>query len=415
MSTHYDIVIIGGGMVGASLACALADSGLDIAVIDAQAASTGFDPAQFDLRVSAITRASQHLFENIAAWPGMQARRVTPYQDMRVWDATGSGTIHFSAADIGEPNLGHIIENRVIVAALTERLQQAANIDYLAPARPARLSQPGPEHARLELDDGQSLDARLIVGADGARSWLRRQAGIDTLGWSYQQKGVVATVKPEHGHQDTAWQRFLPSGPLAFLPLGGRHCSIVWSTSEQEADALLELDETAFLQRLNQALGDSPLGRITATGPRAAFPLRLQHARRYIGQRIALVGDAAHTIHPLAGQGVNLGLLDAATLAGLILDAQQTRRDPGGHARLRRYERARKADNLLMMAAMDGFKRLFSNDHRLASLARNLGLKLTDSAGPIKQRLIRQAMGLDGHLPRLAQPAWAYPEASNSQ
>jgi len=403
---HYDLVIVGGGMVGAALACALADSDLRLAIIDARAPDTAFTPDTFDLRVSAITRASQHLFENLDAWPGMQARRVTPYQEMRVWDATGRGSIHFSAADIGEPDLGHIIENRVILGALTERLQAAANIDLLAPARPLRLQPAHQQPASLTLADGRQLHARLIVGADGARSWVRRQLGIDCLGWSYGQKGLVATVRPQHGHHDTAWQRFLPSGPLALLPLGREHCSIVWSCAEEEAEQLLQLPPDAFLQRLNQALGDTPLGRIEHSGPRAAFPLRLQHARSYIGPRVALVGDAAHTIHPLAGQGVNLGLLDAATLAGRVLELQQQGRDFGHSLRLRQYQRARKADNLLMMASMDAFKRLFSNDNPLLSRIRNTGLALADAASPLKHQLMRQAMGLDARLPQLSQARW---------
>ncbi len=406
MSEHYDIIIVGGGMVGAALACALTHSELRIAIIDARAPDTGFTPDTFDLRVSAITRASQHLFENLGAWPGMQSRRVTPYQEMRVWDATGRGSIHFSAADIGEPDLGHIIENRVILGALTERLQAADNIDLLAPATPTRLQPAYPQTASLTLADGRQLRARLIVGADGARSWVRRQLGIDCLGWSYGQKALVATVRPQHGHHDTAWQRFLPGGPLALLPIGQEHCSIVWSCAEEEAEQLLQLEPDVFLQRLDQALGDSPLGRIEHSGPRAAFPLRLQHARSYIGPRVALVGDAAHTIHPLAGQGVNLGLLDAATLAGMILDLQQQGRDFGHMLRLRQYQRTRKADNLLMMASMDGFKRLFSNDNPVLSRIRNLGLSLADTALPLKHRLMRQAMGLDAHLPQLSQRRW---------
>ncbi|MDH5300614.1 MAG: UbiH/UbiF/VisC/COQ6 family ubiquinone biosynthesis hydroxylase [Gammaproteobacteria bacterium] len=400
---QYDVVIVGGGMVGAAIACALAPQELRIAVLDAHEARTDWQPDQpFDLRVSAITRASQRFLTAVGAWPNMVARRVHPYHDMRVWDATGQGQIHFDSAELAEPDLGHIIENSVIQAALVERMRDFANIHYFAPSKPVALHTDA-THARLQLQDGRELHSKLLIGTDGARSWVRETLGIQTTGWPYGQKAVVCVVTTEHSHQDTCWQRFLPTGPLAFLPMAGNHSAIVWSTSHEQAEELLALDETDFLQRMTDALGDTPLGRVASTGKRAAFPLRLQHSHEYVRERVALAGDAAHAIHPLAGQGVNLGLLDAAALVEMISDRLQQGRDFGRRHNLRKYERARKSDNLLMMASMDGFKRLFSNDIRTLSLGRNLGLDAMDRLAPLKHEVIQHAMGLKGELPPLSR------------
>ncbi len=403
----YDIIIVGAGMVGATLACALGPSALRIAVLEAQPLPG--DTAQsddVDLRVSAITRASQRTFTAVGAWPGMVARRMNAFREMHVWDAGSasihSGEIHFDSAEIGENTLGHIIENRVIQAALLERLRGFSNITLLCPASVASVDITV-EGACIGLEDGRRLTARLVVGADGAHSKVRQLAGITTRGWSYAQKGVVATVQTELPHRDTAWQRFLPSGPLAFLPLHDGRCSIVWSTTPEHADALVAMDEATFLAALSQAFGDKLGKMIASTGSRAAFPLNLQHAMAYTAPRLALIGDAAHTLHPLAGQGVNLGVLDAATLAEVVLDAHRLGKDMGAHGTLRRYERWRKGDNLAMMAAMDGFKRLFSNDFMPLHWLRNSGLRLTHRATPVKNLMMRHAMGLMGDLPKMAQ------------
>ena len=395
----YDVVIVGGGMVGATLACALGDTSLRVAVLEPHPAQTEWDEKEYDIRVSAITRATQRVFEAVGAWPGMQARRVCAYQQMHVWDATGSGQINFDAADIGEPDLGHIIENRVILAALLERMGQFENISLYCPASVTQM-QRDERGVQLELADGQSLQAQLVVGADGANSWVREQAGIDTIGWPYQQTAVVATITTELSHQHSCWQRFMPTGPLAFLPLPENLSSIVWSTSPEQADALMAMDAPAFLAALHQAFGGH-LGKMLATGPRGAFPLQLRHARRYTDPRLVLVGNAAHAIHPLAGQGLNLGVSDAAALAEVVLAAMQHGSDIGELAVLRRYERWRKADNLAVMGAMDGFKRLFSNDNLLLRPLRNLGMSLAERAVPVKHMMIRRAMGLEGDLPAL--------------
>ncbi|MBD3670212.1 MAG: UbiH/UbiF/VisC/COQ6 family ubiquinone biosynthesis hydroxylase [Gammaproteobacteria bacterium] len=389
---QYDVVIVGGGMVGAALACALGDSALKVAVVEGREPDLGWPREDYDIRVSAITRASQHLFENLGVWEGMCQRRVSAYTDMHVWDATGRGEIHFDSADIGEPDLGHIIENSVIQSVLLTRLAELENIDLLCPLSIESMEFDGRAYT-LVAGDGRQLQARLLVGADGARSRVREQAGIAAKGWSYEQSAVVCTVTTAQSHRNTAWQRFMPSGPLAFLPLTENRSSIVWSTTPQQAEALLALDETAFCRALGEAF-EFRLGEVTSTGPRGAFPLGLSHAEHYVQNGLALVGDAAHTIHPLAGQGVNLGLADAAALAEVLLEAHAARKDIGSLAVLRRYERWRRSENLAMMATMDGFKRLFSNNSAPLRWLRNLGLGLTNSLGPVKNSLMRQAMGL---------------------
>ena len=391
-TSNYDIVIIGAGMVGASLACALADSTLSIAVVEGREPPTGWPEDSFDIRVSAITRASENLFRRLGAWEEMIALRVQPYQAMEVWDATGSGHIHFDAAELGEPNLGHIIENRVITRALLGQLRRHDNIDYHCPATPKRLLLRSGQ-AQLQMEDGRLLQGKLVVGADGAHSWLRHQAGIEVDERPYRQTAVVTTVQTEHPHQDTAWQRFLPTGPLAFLPLPEGRSSIVWSTSAEEAERLLSLDDAAFMSELGEAF-EHRLGAVTTVGPRAAFPLKGRHAREYVRPHLALVGDAAHTIHPLAGQGVNLGLADVEELASVVLAAHRAQRPIGSFKTLRRFERARRGDNLLMLDAMGAFKALFSNDTPGLRELRNLGLDLADRSGPLKHYIVARAMGL---------------------
>lgn len=402
MNTDYDLIIAGGGMVGSALACALGQSELRIALIEGLPLERARPGAELDLRVSAISRASQRIFAAVGAWEGMTAWRVSPFRDMRVWDAGGFGQIHFDSAAIGEPLLGWIVENRVIQFALLERARQLPAVELMCPAELETAQASDDNRWRVRLSDGRELTARLLVGADGAQSKVRQWAGIETGGWSYDQKGVVANVRTAESHQETAWQRFLPTGPLAFLPLHDGRCSIVWSTSPERAEALLAMGEPDFAQALGEAF-EWRLGSIVRVGARAAFPLRLQHTHQYVKPGLALIGDAAHVVHPLAGQGVNLGLLDAATLAEVILDALAAGQEIGSFKTLRRYERWRKGDNLLMLGVMDGFKRLFGASLPPVPLIRNLGLALTDAAGPIKNRIARRAMGLEGDLPRLAR------------
>lgn len=397
---NFDLVIVGGGMVGSALACAVAEAGFQVCVLEAQAPQSDWPPEEIDLRVSALSRASQRILQHLGVWERMTELRISPYSDMHVWDAGGKGRIHFSAGDIGEPNLGHIVENRVTQLALWERLGQLPNVARICPAGITQLETGA--SPRIRLDDGRTLQAQLIVGADGRESLVRKLAGIGTQGWDYDQHAIVATIRPQRHHQDTAWQRFMPTGPLALLPISDGRCSIVWSTSPLQAQALMGLDDGAFCAALTQT-SEKILGEILEVGPRGLFPLRLGHAETYIREGLALVGDAAHAIHPLAGQGVNLGFLDAATLAEVLIDARKAGRKIASQATLRRYERARKGANLGMLGAMDFFKRFFSNEILPLQLLRNLGLSLIDHAGPVKDQIMRRALGLSGELPELAR------------
>jgi 2-octaprenylphenol hydroxylase len=320
---------------------------------------------------------------------------------MFVWDGGGGGAIEFDADDIGVPFLGHIVENRVVQIALLERICADPAIDVISPAAAAG-STVEPEGVALRLEDGRALRTRLLVGADGRDSRVRAFAGIATRGWAYDQQALVATVATARHHEDTAWQRFLPGGPLAFLPLWDGRSSIVWSVPADQAEVLMAMDRSTFARELAVAI-DGRFGEVIDVGPRSAFPLGLMTVDAYVAARIALVGDAAHTIHPLAGQGVNLGLLDAAALAEVVGAAVGRGRDPGGLPTLRRYERWRKGHNLAMAFAMDGFKRVFGMDWTPVRLARSLGLHLTDRSSVLKRLLMRQAMGDQGDLPTLAR------------
>lgn len=400
-AVDFDVLIAGGGLVGACCAAALAQSGVSVAVLEARAPTLQFDPTTIDLRVSAISRASERIFRHLAAWDGMVRRRVSPYREMHVWDSAGAGAVHFDSADIAEPSLGYIIENRVIQAALWERLQSLPNVTLLCPSTVASWElRDNAIHVRTT--EQRVWRARLLIGADGADSRVRELANIVAHGWMYDQHAVVAAVTTEQPHADTAWQRFLPDGPLAFLPLNNGQCSIVWSTTPTHAAQLLELDDAAFAATLEVTFAGR-LGRILHCGPRASFALRLQYAQRYVRSRIALIGDAAHSVHPLAGQGANLGFLDAAALAEVVVAAAAAGLDIGDERVLARYERWRKGDNVLMMGAMDGIKRLFGPVPAPLVWLRNAGLQLTDQLTPAKEFFIRRAMGLNGDLPELAR------------
>jgi 2-octaprenylphenol hydroxylase len=400
MKSGYDIVIVGGGMVGAALACALGGTRFKVAVLE-QRPLPPPSPV-YDLRVSAITLASRAFFENVGAWAGMANRRVARVAAMQVWDENGSGTIRFDAAEIGEPELAYIIENSVIQAALVGRLAQFTNIHWLCPVEIDRFDLTS-ELPRVVLRDGRILEARLLVGADGATSRVREAAGLEVRRHGLEQQSIVATVRTQHAHGDIARQLFLATGPLAFLPLPEPHtCSIVWSADTPRAHDLMALDDESFRAGLQAAFGNH-LGVIGSVSPRASFPLALSHARSYVRERVALVGDAAHTVHPLAGQGVNLGFLDTAMLAEVLLAAEEKQQDIGAYPVLRRYERARKADNLSMVAMTGGFRYLFSNRLPGIKELRNLGLDFANTATPLKNQIVRRASGLSGDLPRLAR------------
>lgn len=388
MSQHYDVIIVGAGMVGACLAAALgSEETLKIALIEPFALKpiSANDPA--DLRVSAISQASEHLLKNLNIWPHLINDRLSPFTDMKVWE-TESSAIHFDSADIGEPHLGHLIENRHIQQACLSQCQQHPNIDFICPDKPS-----SKDGNTLVLDSGLELSADLIVAADGAQSPLREWAGISTKGWDYEQQGIVCTVTTELPHRQTARQRFLPEGPLAFLPLANPHrCSIVWSNSTEEAQLLNQLSDDDFKHTLAKAFNHK-LGQIVEVSQRASFPLKLRHAEHYIEPGFALVGDAAHTIHPLAGQGVNIGFLDAATLAEIVIETHRKRRDIGSLHMLAKYQRRRKGDNIAIQLTMDVFKRVFGSDNPAIRLARQCGFNTVNNSSLLKNLFIHQASG----------------------
>lgn len=388
---QYDIAIVGAGLVGLSLAAMLGNRGFKIALIEARAPKSSWPQGSIDLRVFAISRVSQRLLADIGAWAAI-APNASAYGDMHVWDASGNGEIHFSSADFGEPDLGHIVESRVIEAALFAVIQSIPTIRLFCPSVIASLERENDQH-RVVFEDGSSLSARLLIGADGKHSQVRDYAGIHALASDYGQQAMVAVVTTERGHDATAWQRFLPTGPLAFLPLRDGQSSIVWSATTDEAKRLLALDATGFCDELGEAF-DYRLGKILACGERTLFPLLRQYAEHTVAPGVALVGDAAHVIHPLAGQGVNLGFKDVRELAAVLIAAQQAGQDIASQPVLRRYERARKGDNMATMLAMDGFKHLFGSELAPVRWLRNAGLNFFDAAAPLKNKLIRLAMGL---------------------
>ena len=386
---HYDVVIAGGGITGLTLAAALRNSALRIAIIDQNQPVTVTD--EYSLRVSAINHAALQLFDQVGAFEGMVKLRVSPFREMHVWDSTGVGQIHFDSAELGLDTLGYIIENNVIQHALLAVIEQAETIDWLCPAKIASVEL-NERLKRVDLVGGTSITAQLVVGADGANSFVRQAMGIELLRRPYQQQAIVCTVATEYDHEQTAWQCFSPAGPLAFLPLKNGQCSVVWSLDQSEAETILALDQAAFAARLEQAF-EYRLGSVEAVSSRAMFPLGHGHVERYVQPGLALIGDAAHTIHPLAGQGANLGISDAACLAKVISEALQARRQWSALYTLRKYERRRKGANRLMEASMTSFKYLFGNNNPFLAELRNTGLNLIDHVAPVKQILIKQALG----------------------
>lgn len=394
----FDLVVVGGGLVGATLAADLGQRGFHLALVEARP-TPDLPRTGFDLRVSAMTRATEHVLECLGVWGLLPTERMQPFRQMVVWDVPEVGEVRFDSADIAEPALGHIVENAAVQRALDTRLGQLEAVEVF---RPAELETLRLEPTRMALTvEGKTLYAPLVVGADGSRSRVRELAGIGVRKAAYGQRAVVATVTVSRGHGETAWQRFLPTGPLAFLPLPGAHASIVWSTTPAHADALVHMSETNFVQALGEAY-EGRLGDVELAGPRAAFELTRISARNYVKPRVALAGDAAHTVHPLAGQGVNLGILDAAALAEVLGDARAADRDLGRLHTLRKYERWRKGHNAIMQTALSGFNWVFASRFGPLKRARNMGLRLTDQLPPLKRWFMQYASGLSGDLPATA-------------
>lgn len=406
--THYDIAIVGGGMVGGALSVLLGNQGFRVAVIEASDLAPRWQSEHAEARVSALTEASRQLFDTLGLWSAMMARRITPYSRMTVWDGAGNGEIHFNAQDVMAPALGYIVENSVITDVLHDAMQQHSHITCFSNVQVTQVSDARKGGAydtvrTLTLSDDRVLDAAVVVAADGARSPLRRMLGIGTQAWDTHQHAVVAVVTHEYPHSEQAQQVFLPTGPLAFLPLNGEGAeghmsSVVWSADTAEAERLMALEDTAFAAALTTAF-EQRLGRVMTVGARASFPLVQRHAKQYALPSFVAVGDAAHGIHPLAGQGANLGFLDAAVLAEELGRARQQGAPISDLRVLKRYERRRRPDNAAMLSAMEAFCRGFGEQNIWVKWARNAGLRAVDRCGPLKRFFIRQALGERPDLP----------------
>ncbi len=399
----FDLAIAGGGIVGATLACLLDGLDLRVALVERRLPDEGgvaFQGAElrFDARVSALNEFSRRVLVDVGVWSEVRAVRCCDYREMRVWDAEGTGSIHFSAAALGAESLGTIVENSVVLAGLYERLRGQENLTVVSPFTSVALESDG-DGTILIGDCGRRLRASLLVGADGGNSAVRRLAGMPGRERDYEQEAVVTTVRTERSHGFTAWQRFLDSGPLALLPLAAaedsefRHGSIVWSTRPEQAEELVRLPEKQFCARLATAI-EHRLGAVESSDRRFRFPLRQRWADHYAKDGIVLAGDAAHTIHPLAGQGVNLGIRDVAVLAEELRAGLAAGRRLPDPVLPRRYERRRKGDNLGMMWTMAGLHRLFGPQPPPLRWLRNTGLGFVDRASPLKNFLARRAMGV---------------------
>jgi 2-octaprenyl-6-methoxyphenol hydroxylase len=404
LPSDADMVIVGGGLVGLSLAAALGRAGLSVVVVDREAPGAAAGDA-FDGRASAIAWGSAQALAGIGLWPRL-VLQAEPIRDIRVSDGDSTLFVHYDHRDVGDHPLGYIVENRHIRRALYAFLAETPEVTLLAPAAVERLAADG-HGVEARLVGGHVIKARLAVACDGRNSPMREAAGIAVTRWDYPQTGIVCAITHEAPHRGIAHERFLSAGPFAVLPLpdsedGAHRSSIVWTERRELAPAMLELPDDEFSGEIQSRFGQA-LGRIRVAGRRWSYPLGLLQAGRYVAGRLALAGDAAHAIHPIAGQGLNLGLRDVAALAECMVDAFRLGLDIGGAEVLARYERWRRFDSLVLIAATDGLNRLFSTDLEPLRVARDLGLGLVDALPPVKRLFMRHAMGLVGELPRLAR------------
>eukprot|EP00439_Symbiodinium_sp_Y106_P088092 s1_g628.t1 len=401
-AAKYDVIVAGGGLTGLPLALALAQGGLQVAVVDTLDPAVDVDPA-FDGRVSSIADASLRMLDKLGVAQHLDGQ-LQPINDIVVTDGRPGETaaplfLHFDHKEIGDAPLGVMVENRHLRVALRKALAGADGITLMAPDKIVSFDVE-PSHVSVTLESGPVLEGALLVGADGRNSQIRRQADIQTVGWSYGQSGIVTTVEHALPHDGVAQEYFLPSGPFAVLPMVGNRSSLVWTEETELADALLGLDDEGFASECAKRFGPY-LGEMRPVGPRWSYPLSLQLARDYVRPRIALAGDAAHGIHPLAGQGLNLGLRDVAALADVLVDARRVGLDIGALATLDRYQRWRRFDNVSLAVACDGLNRLFSNDVAPLRLLRDVGLGIVNRIGPARRFFMRLAGGGVGDLPRL--------------
>ena len=396
-----DVFVAGGGMVGLTAALALVQGGLKVALADPLTREMVTAPT-FDGRVSALSYSSVRMYRALGVWEHL-AREAQPINDILVTDADldrvpSPFSLHFDDGEASEP-LGYMVENRHIRAGLFARVGAKSNLTLLSGCKVARLSIIS-DHAAIILNDGREFAARVVIAADGRDSHLREAMGIETVAWEYAQHGIVTTVTHERPHNGVAYEHFLPAGPFAILPMKGNRSALVWTERAVRAPALMALSDAEFIGEIGQRFGDH-LGAIESVGPRWSYPLSFHLARSYVRSRFALAGDAAHGIHPIAGQGLNLGFKDVAALAETILDAARLGLDFGSEDVLKRYERWRRFDSFVLAASTDALNRLFSNDIAPVRMARDLGMGMVDRIGPLRRFFMRQAGGETGRLPRL--------------
>ncbi|MGY2794505.1 2-octaprenyl-6-methoxyphenol hydroxylase [Thermostichus sp. MS-CIW-36] len=398
----FEVVIAGAGMVGSTLAAALGQAGIRVGLIEGRDLSQGVGA---DGRASALALGTARILQRIGVWPLMEAWGVSPIHRIQVSDGESPWMAQLRRETLQAPALGYVVENQITQKALLQRIRECPSVTLFSPAQVQSFS-PAADHIRVELaQEGsrQTLRAALLVIADGARSRLREQAGIPLSRWGYGQVCIVSTLTHEHPHRQVAYERFQVSGPFAILPTSDPHRScVVWTVRQADRDWLMGLSEAEFLQAIRPWFG-SQLGALLAASPRACYQPQRAHAQTYIGSRLALVGDAAHTTHPLGGQGANLGMRDVAALAALLIEAKLTGQDPGDPALLQAYERCRRPENALVLFATDAANRLFSNRSWPLLVLRRLGLWGLEVLPLLKPALMRQAMGIRPHQPQLQQ------------
>lgn len=393
-----DIVIVGGGLNGFPLAIALAQAGLDVTVLEREDPSTVVTDI-FDGRVSAIAHASRNLLKSIGVWPHIP--EAEPMLDIRITDGPSKLFLHYDHRQLGDEPFGHMVENRHMRIAFQARIKELPNLKLLAPVNYSEIDRRS-DGATITLEDGREINCRLIVAADGRASRLREMAGIGTFGWSYDQSGIVCSVAHEKPHQGVAQERFLNPGPFAILPMSNNRSSLVWTESTETAAKIMKLDDEKFREAMARRFG-TYLGDLKVVGPRWSYPLALHQADAYVDERLALIGDAAHGMHPIAGQGLNLGLRDVAALAEIIIDACRLGLDPGSENNLKKYQDWRRFDSLMLLAITDGLNRLFVTDVDVVRLARDLGLAAVNKMPRLKGFFMEHARGTVGKLPRLLE------------
>lgn len=394
-----DVLISGGGLAGMTMACALSRGGLDVAVVDQATPQATLEPL-FDGRSSAIAFASYRMLEAIGVWGGMGGL-AQPIEEIRVSDGASPLFLHFDHEDLGEGPLGYMLENRHIRMALDRALRADPNIRRFAPDHIVSLTR-DVHGARALLASGRQISAPLVISAEGRQSPLREDAGIRCMAWDYRQTGIVTTVQHERPHNGVAHERFMPGGPFAILPLTGHRASLVWTEPEDLAKVIMGLSDAGFNAEMRKRFGDF-LGHVETVGARWQYPLKFQHATSYIAERLCLVADAAHGIHPIAGQGLNMGFRDIAALSEVLVDAARRGEDIGSSLVLERYQQWRRVDNWMLAGVCDSLNRLFSNNIAPVRIARDLGLGLVQQIPPLKKFLMRHARGTVGKLPRLLQ------------